>query len=297
MSDVRRFGCVAVQHVPIRELINAWKRIEDAGFDSLWVYDHLLKFPKMGTLLEAWTTLAAAASHTSRVRLGPLVTSLTFRHPVLLAKQAMTLDHLSDGRLDLGVGAGDGADAHVAGADQWTVSERADRFAEFVSMLDGVLTGSIRDFSGTYYRTEGFEMGSWPVQKPRPPLVIAANGPKTLRTAARFADVWNGMAGWRNRGPGMWAHLKGCNERLDEYADEAGRTPSGIRRSVLVGHTGVEWWTSPSALEDLVGRLVQTGFDEFIFHYPTGPGAAEGSTVPESFDVLAAALPALRKAT
>jgi alkanesulfonate monooxygenase SsuD/methylene tetrahydromethanopterin reductase-like flavin-dependent oxidoreductase (luciferase family) len=296
LSD-RRFGCVAVQHVPRDDLISAWQRIDDAGFDSLWVYDHLLNFPKMGVLLEAFSTLAAAASNTSRVRLGTLVASLTFRDPVLLAKQAATLDHLSNGRLELGIGAGDGADTAIAGVDPWTNSERAERFAEFLEMLDGLLTRRVEDFQGKYYRTAGFNLGEWAIQRPRPPLVIAANGPKTLRVAARFADVWNGMAGWRNRGHGMWTHLKGCNARLDDYAADAGRDPAGIRRSVLVGHPGVEWWTSLEALADLVGRLEDAGFDEFIFHYPTGPGVADGSTEPRTFDLLAGALPALRKVT
>ncbi len=225
------------------------------------------------------------------------MSSLTFRHPVLLAKQAITLNELSGGRLDLGIGAGGDFDAKIAGVDQWTASERADRFAEFVEMLDGLVSGRINDFAGKYYRTQGFERGQWSVQpNSRPTLVIAANGPRTLRVAARFADVWNGMAGWSNRGPKMWAHLKECSDRLDDYATEVGRRPSEIRRSVLVGHPGVEWWNSRNALEELVGHLAEMGFEEFIFHYPTGPGVADGSTIPESFDLLAEALPALRSA-
>jgi alkanesulfonate monooxygenase SsuD/methylene tetrahydromethanopterin reductase-like flavin-dependent oxidoreductase (luciferase family) len=297
LSDVPRFGCLTVQEIPRDELFAAWARIEDAGFDGLWLADHVMTFPKMGALMEAWTTLAAAAMRTERVRLGTLVTNITYRDPVLVAKEAITIDHLSGGRLDLGIGAAgtrDG-DARVAGVDTWSTPERVRRFAEFVELVDGLMSGEIESFSGKYYSTGSFGRGPWPVQKPRPPLVIAANGPKTLRVAARFADEWNALAGWGHKGDDLFEFLRSSNARLDDFAADAGRDPSTIRRSALVGEAGFEWWDSADALQDFVWKMRASGIQDLVFYYPTSQAAAGGAFQARSFELLAESLPALRK--
>jgi alkanesulfonate monooxygenase SsuD/methylene tetrahydromethanopterin reductase-like flavin-dependent oxidoreductase (luciferase family) len=265
-----------MQNEPLDTLKGRWRAIEDAGFDSLWLIDHLMEFPKMGALLEAWTTLAALATSTSRIRIGTLVTNITYRNPALLAKEAITVDHLSAGRLELGVGAAGTrpADAHVAGVEDWTGAERVGRFGEFVEMLDGLLAGRIQAYEGRYYRTKGFARGPWPVQQPRPPLSIAAHGPKTLRVAARFADTWNGMAGFGRTGEDLVRFLSECNARLDELAEENGRQPGDIRRSVLVLNSGFRWWESTEALSDFLGTMRETGMQDFVFYYPPYGDAA-----------------------
>jgi alkanesulfonate monooxygenase SsuD/methylene tetrahydromethanopterin reductase-like flavin-dependent oxidoreductase (luciferase family) len=202
-----------------------------------------MTFPKVGALLESWTTLAAMASSTSRIRIGTLVTNITYRNPVLLAKEVITIDHLSSGRLDVGIGAAGTRvdDALVAGVEEWDKSERAARFGEFVELVEGLLAGRFDAFEGLYYRTKGFGRGPWPVQEPRPPLVIAAHGPKALRIAARFADTWNAMAGFGRKGEQLVGFLRESNSRLDEFAVEAGRDPRDVRRSVLVLDAGFRW--------------------------------------------------------
>lgn len=259
-----------MQTEPLDRLEAHWRAIEDAGFDSLWVIDHLMTFPKMGALLEAWTTLAAMAVATERIRIGTLVTNITYRNPVLLAKQAITVDHLSGGRLELGLGAAGtrAADAEVAGVEVWPAPERAARFAEFVELVDGLLTGLVDEYAGRYYRTKGFGRDSRLVQQPRPPLVIAAHGARTLRVTARFADAWSGMAGFGRSGDDLIVFLRAANAKLDELAAAEGRAPRDIRRSLLVLDSGFEWWSSPEALRDFLGRMRDAGMQDFVFYYP-----------------------------
>jgi alkanesulfonate monooxygenase SsuD/methylene tetrahydromethanopterin reductase-like flavin-dependent oxidoreductase (luciferase family) len=227
----------------------------------------------MGVLLEAWTTLAAMAVSTSRIRIGTLVTNITYRSPALLAKEAITVDHMSGGRLELGLGAAGTRtqDALVAGIDEWPGRERVERFAEFVEMLASLTSGASDSYAGRYYRSDGFSRGPWPVQE-RLPLTIAAHGPKTLRIAARNADTWNVSAGFGRSFDDLIGFLRENNERLDELATHAGRDPVAIRRSLLVGTSGFEWWTSAGALDDFVGRVSDAGTHDLVFAYPPPEG-------------------------
>lgn len=270
-----RVGIVLLQNRPFAQLRDDARLLEDAGFHTVWLADHVMTFPKMGTLLEPWTLLGALAASTERVRLGTLVTNITYRNPALLAKQAVTIDHVSGGRLELGIGASGTMrdDARVAGVDEWTLSDRAERFEEFVELVDTVLRGESDTYDGEHYRTAAFERGPWPVQSPRPPLTIAAQGPRTLRVAARFADTWNALAGFGRTGEDLLTFLKSCNAELDDLAHGFGRDPAAIRRSLLVQNSGFTWWESPDALADFVGAARETGVQDFDFYYPPYGGA------------------------
>jgi alkanesulfonate monooxygenase SsuD/methylene tetrahydromethanopterin reductase-like flavin-dependent oxidoreductase (luciferase family) len=264
-----RFSCLLMESRPFAELLSDAQLLEEAGCETVWVADHLMSFERMGTLLEAWTTLGALAASTERVRIGSLVTNISYRNPALLAKQAITVDHISNGRLDLGIGAAGSRrdDPLIAGVTEWSVAERAERFEEFVELVDGVLRGEA-DYAGTHYRTEGFQRGPFPVQQPRPPLMIAAQGPRTLRVAARFADAWNALAGFGRSGDELVRFLRTCNEKLDELATEFGRQGSDIKRSMLVHDAGFPWWESQGAFADFTGVIASTGIEEFVFYYP-----------------------------
>jgi alkanesulfonate monooxygenase SsuD/methylene tetrahydromethanopterin reductase-like flavin-dependent oxidoreductase (luciferase family) len=283
-----RFSCVVMQNRPIGELRADWKLVEDAGFSAIWLLDHLMTFPKMGAVLEAWTTLGALAASTERVRVGTLVTNITYRNPAVLAKEALTIDHLSGGRLELGIGAAGTRrdDARVAGVDEWSVAERADRFEEFVECVDA-LTAGAESFAGKYYRSDAFGRGTYETQLPRPPLTIAAQGPRTLRVAARFGDRWNALAGFGRSGEELLAFLRDCNAQLDELATGFGRRPTDIERSLLVHDSGFPWWSSNDAFADFVGTVSEAGVGELVFYYPPyGDGA--GKIDPASFiDLLA----------
>ena len=279
-----RFGCVLLQNRPFADLRDDCRLLESLGVRTIWLADHVMTFPKMGTLLEPWTLLGALAASSERVRLGTLVTNITYRNPALLAKQAITIDHLSDGRLEVGIGAAGTMrdDARVAGVPEWTLPERAARFEEFVELIDIALRGESGSYAGEFYRTDAFERGPWPVQLPRPPLTIAAQGPRTLRVAARFADTWNALAGFGRSGQELLAFLRSCNAQLDELADEHGRGPDDIRRSLLVQDSGFPWWESQGALADFLGVIASTGIQDVDFYYPPY-GEAAGHVEPGRF--------------
>ncbi len=286
-----RFSCVLLQNRSFDEIRTDCALVEDAGFSTVWVADHLMSFPKIGTLLEAWTLLAALAATTTEIRIGTLVTNITYRNPALLAKEVLTVDHISGGRLDVGIGAAGTRpdDARVAGVDEWAVAERAERFDEFVALVDAVLKGTAR-FDGKYYRTEAFPAGDWNRQRPRPPMMIAAQGPRTLRVAAQYGDSWNGLAGFGRTGEDLLSFLRSCNEQLDEFTVEFGRSGSDVRRSVLVHNSGFEWWSSRDALDDFLGKMREVGIEDFVFYYPPYGESAEAIDGPRFLELIAPVL-------
>ncbi|MEW2354726.1 LLM class flavin-dependent oxidoreductase [Spirillospora sp. NPDC029432] len=245
-----------------------WRRAEELGFDTAWVYDHVAW---RGTTpwYDAYTTLAAAAAVTSRIRLGTLVTSPNFRHPVPTAHAAKTIDHISGGRLRLGMGAGGTArtsDAGLLGGPDWTARERADRFAEWVELLDRLLTGPETTYEGTYYSAQEVVTGPGCVQRPRVPFVIAATGPRGLRLAARLGAGWVTTGGRDGTDP-----LEAVRAQLDGLraaCDAEGRDFAEIRPVFLTGFTGEPWLESAGAFEDLAGRYAELGFDEIAVHWP-----------------------------
>ena len=162
------------------------------GFSAAYTYDHLSWFRlKDRPWFGAIPTLTAAAMATSRIRLGTMVTSPNFRHPVPLAKDLLSIDDVSAGRLTVGVGSGGlGSDASVLGEPAWSLRERTDRFAEFVCLLDELLRNDETTFEGLFYSALEARMLPGTVQQPRPPLFVAANGERGMRLAAHHGDGW-----------------------------------------------------------------------------------------------------------
>src|SRR5829696_1372838 len=187
-----RVGVVILPEAGWAESRNRWVRAEQLGFDHAWTYDHLTwttfrDAPWFGAL----PTLTAAAEVTERIRLGPLVASPNFRHPVPFAKELVTLDDISRGRLTLGIGGGGtGWDATVLGEEPWSPRERADRFEEFLTLTDLLLRQPATTSAGRFYRAE--EARTYPgcVQQPRIPFFVAGVGPRALRLAARHGQAW-----------------------------------------------------------------------------------------------------------
>ena len=288
-----RFGLTTTQTPPFAALAERWRRAEALGWDSIWIADHTpAQFPK-AIAYEAYALLAALARETSRVRIGTLVTPIALRNPTMLAMAAITVDHISGGRLEVGIGAGGGEkDAAALGMKLWSPAERLDRFAEQLAILDQALRGEPVDHTGTYYRAE--VTVTPPIQRPRPPFMIAAQGPKTMRLVARYADAWNTLGGqptWATRLPtdDAFTTLRRQMEQLDAACAAIGRDPKAIRRSVYAFRVDPPVFSSVDAFTDYVGRHREVGIEEFIVYWPSDPATlAERERVLErvSLDVL-----------
>jgi len=295
-----RIGIVLLPQERWEQARPRWERAEQYGFDHAWTYDHLAW---RSLADEPWFAtvplLAAAAAVTERIRLGTWVASPNYRHPVPFAKDVMGLDDISRGRLLLGLGAGGGGyDAGVLGPAP-TPGERSARFAEFVDVLDALLTTPVTEHVGEHYEAHGARMIPGCVQRPRVPFVVAANGPKAMRVAVRHGQ------GWATVGPEVdpdaaparaleqwWAGLTGLVERFESAAREAGRDPSTIDRYLNVDAAPVFSLESVEAFLDAVGRAAALGFTDVVVHWPRQDGVYAGSEAV--LDEVADRLDALR---
>ncbi|MFD4026125.1 LLM class flavin-dependent oxidoreductase [Streptomyces sp. NPDC058576] len=253
-----------------------WRRAEELGFHTAYTYDHLSwRTFRDGPWFGALPTLTAAATATERLRLGTLVTSPNFRHPVTLAKELISLDDISGGRVTLGIGAGgNGFDATALGQEAWTPRERADRFAEFVPLLDRLLTEDAVTGHGAHYTA--LEARNIPgcVQRPRLPFAVAATGPRGLKLAARHGQAWVTTGDpklYENGTPEeSRAALRSQNEKLTAACAEIGRDAGEPDRILLTGFTPDR--TAPlesvDAFVDFAGRHAELGFTEIVIHAP-----------------------------
>ncbi|MER7696270.1 LLM class flavin-dependent oxidoreductase [Streptomyces sp. NPDC096095] len=275
-----------------------WRRAEELGFHTAYTYDHLSwRTFRDGPWFGALPTLTAAATVTDRLRLGTLVTSPNFRHPVTLAKELISLDDISGGRITLGIGAGgNGFDATALGQEAWTPRERADRFAEFVALLDRLLTEDAVTGRGTYYSAGEARNIPGCVQRPRLPFAVAATGPRGLKLAARHGQAWvttgdpklyeNGTAEESR------AALRAQNEKLTAACAEIGRDASALDRVLLTGFTPDRNapLESVDAFVDFAGRHAELGFTEIAVHAPIPD--SDFATDPKVFERIATEAPA-----
>ena len=259
-----------------------WSRVEEYGFAHAWSLDHLAwRAFADSTWYATVPVLAAAALTTSRLNLGTFVTSPNFRHPVPLAKELMTLDVMSAGRLLIGVGAGGpGFDAAVLGQPALSGRERADRFSEFVMLLDSLLRQPSTTWSGSWFSAVEAKMIPGPVQSPRPPLLVAGNGPRGMRLALGTGDGWttNGVAEPPSAGQGgeeWWGGVAEAVRRLEEVAEPAG-IPDGFRR-VLDMAFGMGSPRSLDQMRDQLGRAAALGFTDVVIAWPRAEAPLRGS--------------------
>jgi alkanesulfonate monooxygenase SsuD/methylene tetrahydromethanopterin reductase-like flavin-dependent oxidoreductase (luciferase family) len=274
---------VILPETPWREQATLWRRAEALGFDHGWTYDHiawreLRDEPWFG----AMPTLTAAAVVTERMRIGTLVASPNFRHPVPFARDLLALDDVSNGRAVLGIGAGGhGWDATVLGNEPWSLRERTDRFVEFVELLDALLTNPVTTFEGRYYSADDAPMRPGCVQQPRLPFAVAATGPRGMRLAAEFGATWvtTGDRETRDEPPDAATSASIVHdqiERLTQACAAVGRDPSTIAKLVLTGvdlHAGLD---SPDAFHDAVGRYAAAGVTDLVVHWPRPAGSFAG---------------------
>jgi F420-dependent oxidoreductase-like protein len=226
-----RFGIKTAQHQAAYEAIAKVWREADAtpAFEHAWLFDHFAPIggDLDGPCLEGWTLLAALAAQTDRIRLGHMVLGNTYRHPAVLAHMAATLDVISNGRLDLGLGAGWNEYEHTSmGIPLYAPGERIRRLGEACELIKRLFTQQIADFDGRYYQLKGARCEPKPIQKPYPPLVIGGGGEQlTLRVVARYADVWNFVGGPVEQFQHKVAILR-------QHCAEVGRDPAEIELSI-----------------------------------------------------------------
>jgi alkanesulfonate monooxygenase SsuD/methylene tetrahydromethanopterin reductase-like flavin-dependent oxidoreductase (luciferase family) len=271
--QVTRFGVITLPSVSWSVTVDRWLRLERLGFDSAWLPDHFVN-PRgpIDDWFETWTLLAALAARVPRLMIGTLVTSMTLRSPAVLARQALTVDHVSDGRLVLGIGAGGAMMDHtMTGIEPWTRPERLERFGEYITILDRLLRQERTSYDGRYYRIIDASMAPRPVQQPRIPIMVGGNSRAVLRTTGAVADVWN-TNGTRDSTPEeAYRKTQARSERLDAYCAEAGRLPGEVARSFMMGQTRDACLASRDAFVDFVGRYRELGFAEFILFWLRDP--------------------------
>ncbi len=268
-----RFGLFLSQaNKTWRQVLDEFQMAEEMGFDHAWLVDHLVDTdgPPENGCLEGWTLLSAIAAKTSRIRLGTLVSSNTFRHPALLLKEAVTVDHVSDGRLILGIGTGWNVDEHQRyGIDLPEPAERVDRFEEAIRVISMLMSQQRSTFEGRFYSLDDAPLEPPPVQRPRIPILIAAHRPRMLRIAARYADQWDSFAAMPGTATdGVEAELAERIARLDAACQEIGRDPAEIRRSTWATSDALQ---SVDAYRAFVERHQRLGFTDFSTVMP-GPG-------------------------
>jgi F420-dependent oxidoreductase-like protein len=239
----------APQHTTYEAMLEVWRAADATPvFEHAWLFDHFAPIHSDldGPCLEGWTLLAAYAAQTSRIRVGLMVTGNTYRHPAVLAKIAATLDVISGGRLDFGIGAGWNEYEHTSmGIPLYAPGERIRRLGEACEIARRLFTQHLTDFDGRYYQLKAARCEPKPIQKPAPPFVIGGSGEQlTLRVVARYADIWNFAGG----PPETLQHKMAV---LHEHCRAVGRDPAEIRISVQV----------PVAYDDLAGTA------ERVQHY------------------------------
>jgi alkanesulfonate monooxygenase SsuD/methylene tetrahydromethanopterin reductase-like flavin-dependent oxidoreductase (luciferase family) len=257
MNDITIGWKASQQHAPIGAYRDLWTRLDESQFDSCWVFDHFIPMgaDRSGDIFEAWTILAAMAQLTSRIRLGTLVTGNGYRHPGMLAKMAATVDHVSGGRLDVGLGAGgDPAADAMLGLPATPARERVQKLDEAATVLRLLWSEPVSDFTGSHYQLHGALSDPKPVQQPMP-LWLASNGERYgLRVVAQRADTW--LTATFDTEPGDLLRL---SDVLDQHCTEIGRDPAGLRRAIQFPLPGSDDETLYAA-----EKFIHAGFRDII---------------------------------
>ncbi|MFH8442202.1 LLM class flavin-dependent oxidoreductase [Streptomyces sp. NPDC018026] len=271
-----RHGIVILPDESWSEAARRWRRAEQLGFDHAWTFDHLMwRGLREHTWFSAMPTLTAAAGITHRIRLGTLVANPNLRHPLTFAKEIMTLDDISEGRVVCGIGAGaPGWDAEVFGAAPLPPGQRHTRFAEFTELTDLLLRRRETDYSGVHYTARGAYMAPGCRQRPGVPIAVAAAGPRSMRLAARVAASWItvglpelGRAARFDEAEGLLRDQAG---RLDEACEAEGRDPRSLGRMVVAGPQMGGVLASRDSFEAARGMFEDLGFTDMVVFWPRG---------------------------
>ncbi|MGI8663480.1 MAG: LLM class F420-dependent oxidoreductase [Acidimicrobiales bacterium] len=263
------------------EMLAVWKAADDIElFESAWTFDHFepIFSDRAGPCLEGWLTLTALAQATTRLRVGVLVTGVPYRHPAVLANMAATLDQISHGRLELGLGAGWNTDeAEAYGIDLLAIKDRMDRFDEACDVIISLLTQAQTTYDGAHYKLLDAYCEPKGIQQPHPPICIGGSGERrTLRTVARVAQHWNYVGGPVEE----YVRLKGV---IAEHCATFGRDPAEIMTSAHLRLDNAK----PEAVADEAAAFAEAGLDLGIVYLPPPQHPAVLETVAEALAPLA----------
>lgn len=284
MTHPVRFHVLIIPTVPWSELLQRVRLVEALGFSAVALPDHLVDWTNPpAPWYDAWTALGAIAQITGTIRLSTVVTQIPLRNPAMLARQVLTLDQISNGRIELGLGTGLTVDPsyRMGGFPNWSPAERTDRFGEYIELVSQLLSQETTTFDGRYYQADGAVLNPRPVQQPRPPIMVAALGPKMMRHAVRHADIWNTLSFQ----PSFAEQLAETRERIaaiDRICDELGRDPATLQRSYTMfdptarhNRGALSAYRSPDAFLAQVEPLLELGITDIGLYYPFIPEQQE----------------------
>ena len=294
-----RFHVMLLPNVGWAELKARVVRLEELGVEVAALADHVVDWANPSIpWFESWTALPALAEATRTIRLSTVVTQIPLRNPVMLARQVLTVDHVSGGRAELGLGTGIRNDPSctMVGVQNWEPPERVARFAEYVDLVGRLMSEDVTSYDRLHYRAHGAVM-SRPVQAPRPPILVAAMAPQMMRLAAHHADIWNSLSFLPDFADQLVeTHLR-CTA-MDAACAALGRDPSTLRRSYTMydaagrakgGEIGS--YASADLLVEQVTRLVELGISDVGLYYPLAP-----AQLPTFERIATDVLPVLRAA-
>ncbi len=277
MTHSLRFLAQTLPNASWNELLERYKYIEELGFDLLGLADHFVDWSNPPSpWFESWTLMAAIAMETTKIRITHCVTQIPLRNPAFLARQVLTVDHISGGRLELGLGTGTLKDPSydMIGIPNWTAKERVARFNEYVEILDQLLSNEVTTYKGRYYEVNAAVMNPRPLQQPRPPIMIAGMGPNMLKHAARYADIWNSLS-YASTVDEQLQETVGRTRQIDEYCSAMGRDPASLRRSYLMFDAGARtsgglfnYYESEEVFSDTAQRFIDLGISDIGLYYP-----------------------------
>lgn len=280
MTHPIRFHVLIIPTVPWPELLRRAHQLEALGFEAVALPDHLVDWTNPSApWYDAWTALAALAQATETIRLTTAVTQIPLRNPAMLARQVLTLDQVSHGRVELGLGAGLTVDPsyRMAGLPNWSPAERADRFGEYLALVCQLLSQETTTYQGRYYQTDGAVLNPRPIQQPRPPVMVAALGPKMMRHTVRYADIWNTLS-FQPSFPEQLAETRERIATIDRLCAEIDRDPATLQRSFTMfdptarhNRGALSAYQSPDAFLAQVEPLLALGITDIGLYYPFLP--------------------------
>jgi alkanesulfonate monooxygenase SsuD/methylene tetrahydromethanopterin reductase-like flavin-dependent oxidoreductase (luciferase family) len=272
-----RFQVLILPNLPWDELLGRFKHVEELGFDLAVTADTFTDFLNPSSpWFELWTVLAGVAQATSTIRIAPCVAQIPLRNPAFFARQALTVDHISKGRLEIGLGLGLTEDpgTPMMGMPNWSNKERAARFKEYVEIIDLMLSNEVTSYKGSFYEVHEAVMNPRSTQKPRPPITIAAMGPLMIKYAAEYADTWNTMSFAEE----FTDQLDETEARVSKFAEHCaaiGKGGDNPRISYNMydarsrsGGGRIAYYESTDAFADMARRLISLGITELGLYYP-----------------------------